>query len=76
MTIRNASARFPSSIECCERRDTKGLYKAARDGKIKNFTGINDPFECPMNSDLIIDGDELHFSIEYNLKKILNKIYE
>ena len=34
-------------LEVCESRDVKGLYKAARDGKIKQFTGISDPFEVP-----------------------------
>jgi len=46
-------------IECslaeCERRDTKGLYKKARAGLIKNFTGIDDPFEAPANSELVIN---------------------
>lgn len=42
-------------IEICEQRDTKGLYKQAREGKIKNFTGIDSPFEPPANPHLIID---------------------
>ena len=40
-------------LEECETRDCKGLYKAAREGKIKQFTGISDPFEEPLHSDLI-----------------------
>jgi sulfate adenylyltransferase len=36
-----------TSIEECERRDRKGLYKLAREGKIKEFTGISDPYEAP-----------------------------
>ena len=47
-----------ASIECCEERDTKGLYKLARDGKINNFTGINDPFESPNYCDLIINNNK------------------
>ena len=39
-----------------EERDVKGLYALAREGKIKEFTGISDPFETPNDSDLIIDG--------------------
>jgi len=42
-------------LEVCEKRDIKGLYKKARDGKIDNFTGISSAFELPQNSDLIID---------------------
>jgi len=37
-------------IEVCEERDVKGLYKSARNGTIKNFTGISDPFEIPTNA--------------------------
>lgn len=42
-------------IEVCERRDVKGLYQLARNGKIKEFTGISAPYEEPQNPDLIID---------------------
>ncbi len=42
-----------TSIEECERRDTKGLYAKARQGIIKNFTGIDDPYETPQNPELI-----------------------
>ena len=38
-----------TSLEVCERRDVKGLYKLAREGKIEKFTGISDPFEEPVN---------------------------
>jgi adenylylsulfate kinase-like enzyme len=37
-------------IEVCESRDVKGLYKKARAGEIKNFTGIDSPFEVPQNA--------------------------
>ena len=43
-----------TSLEECERRDIKGLYKKARAGQIKNFTGIDSPYENPMNPDIII----------------------
>ena len=46
-----------ASIETCEARDVKGLYKKARAGKIKNYTGIDSPYEVPENPDLIIDTD-------------------
>lgn len=42
-------------LDICEKRDIKGLYKKARDGKIDNFTGISSPFEVPHNADLTID---------------------
>ncbi|MBL4812170.1 MAG: adenylyl-sulfate kinase, partial [Rhodobacteraceae bacterium] len=44
-----------TSIEECERRDRKGLYKLAREGKIKEFTGISDPYEVPENPELRIE---------------------
>ncbi len=43
------------TIEECERRDVKGLYKLARAGKIKNYTGISAPYEEPMRPDLVLD---------------------
>lgn len=41
-------------LEICESRDPKGLYKLARAGKIKGFTGIDDPYEAPLNCELVI----------------------
>ena len=41
-------------LEICESRDIKGLYKMAREGKIKEFTGISDPYEEPVGSELVI----------------------
>jgi len=41
-------------LDVCEERDPKGLYKKARAGEIKNFTGIDDPYEAPENAELII----------------------
>jgi len=42
-------------IETCEQRDPKGLYKKARAGQLKNFTGVDDPYEAPLNPELTID---------------------
>jgi adenylylsulfate kinase len=42
-------------IEVCEQRDPKGLYKKAKSGQIKDFTGINQPYEEPMNPEITID---------------------
>ena len=47
-----------ASLETCEARDVKGLYKRARAGEIKNYTGIDSPYEVPENADLIIDTDQ------------------
>ena len=44
-----------TSVEECERRDRKGLYKLAREGKIKEFTGISDPYEAPTTAELVLD---------------------
>lgn len=43
-------------IEVCEKRDTKGLYKRARSGEIKNMTGINSKYEMPINPDFVVNG--------------------
>jgi adenylylsulfate kinase len=43
-------------IEICEARDPKGLYKKARAGQIKGFTGIDDPYEAPEKPELVLDG--------------------
>ena len=46
-------------LEVCEKRDRKGLYAMARAGKIKGFTGIDDPYEAPENAEIVIDTAEL-----------------
>ncbi|MDA1164947.1 MAG: adenylyl-sulfate kinase [Planctomycetota bacterium] len=46
-----------ASLETCEARDPKGLYKKARAGEIKGFTGIDDPYEAPENAELVLDAD-------------------
>ena len=59
-------------IEICEERDVKGLYKKARNGEIKNFTGIDSPFEEPENPNIEIRTDKL--SIEDSTTKAMNII--
>jgi adenylylsulfate kinase len=61
-----------TSLEECERRDVKGLYKKARLGEIKNMTGLTSPYEAPINPDLEIITDNL--SIEEATKNILDFI--
>ncbi len=63
-------------LEVCEQRDTKGLYKKAREGKITNFTGIDSPFDPPENADVEVDTSIFtkEESIEAILKTVLPKI--
>ena len=61
-----------ASVETCEKRDVKGLYKKAREGKIKDFTGVNSSFEAPENPALIINTSKL--SIEKSTQKVLDYI--
>ena len=48
-----------TSVEECERRDVKGLYKKARKGEIKNMTGISSPYESPLHPDIQINTEEV-----------------
>ena len=63
-----------TSLEECERRDVKGLYKKARAGEIKNMTGISAPYEAPIHPDIEIITD--HQPIEASVKSILDIIVE
>jgi adenylylsulfate kinase len=65
-----------ASVEECERRDVKGLYKKARLGEIKNMTGISAPYEPPINPDLEIKTDNLSIekSVGIILKFLKNKL--
>jgi adenylylsulfate kinase len=58
-----------ASLKTCEARDVKGLYKRARAGEIKNYTGIDSPYEAPDNPELIIDTDK------ETLDESVSKIY-
>jgi len=57
-------------LEVCEERDPKGLYKKVRKGEIKNFTGIDSPYEIPIKPTIHIKNNEL--SIEEACKEIIN----
>ena len=46
-----------ASLETCEARDPKGLYKKVRAGEIKDFTGIDSPYEAPENAELVLDAN-------------------
>ncbi len=56
-------------IEVCEKRDVKGMYKLAKEGKIKNFTGIDDPYEEPLNPEVICETHKE--TVEESVSKIL-----
>jgi sulfate adenylyltransferase len=61
-----------TSIEECERRDRKGLYKLAREGKIKEFTGISDPYEEPKTPEVRLEteGNEIDYSAQQVILKL------
>lgn len=61
-----------TSVEECEKRDVKGLYKKARAGEIENFTGISAPFEKPENPEVLINTEEE--TIEKSAQKVLDFI--
>jgi len=61
-------------LDVCEERDTKGLYKKARAGEVKDFTGISAPYEEPLNSELTIDSSKL--TVEESTRAVLNYLEE
>jgi len=61
-----------ATLEVCESRDVKGLYAQARAGKIKGFTGIDDPYEEPLNPEIICYTERE--SVEDSVKKVLSKL--
>ena len=61
-----------TSIEECERRDRKGLYKLAREGKIKEFTGISDPYEAPTAAELVVDTENV--DVDHCAHQVLLKL--
>ncbi len=61
-------------LNVCEGRDPKGLYKKARKGEIKNFTGIDDPYEAPLQPDITLDTSTL--SLQDCVQTILAKLQQ
>ena len=59
MVENNIVVYVKADVESCKKRDYKGVYKKALEGKLKNFTGISDVYEEPKNADLIIDTDKI-----------------
>ena len=61
-------------VEVCEQRDVKGLYKKARSGEIKNFTGVSDPYEEPLNPEVTCETDKE--TLEESVDKVMAKLEE
>ncbi len=67
-----AEVHVATSIEECERRDRKGLYKLAREGKIKEFTGISDPYDVPENPEIRVETENV--DVDHCAHQILLKL--
>jgi len=63
-----------ASLEVCEQRDTKGLYKKARAGEIKQFTGIDAPYEAPTNPEIVVETGKL--SVQESIAHVLEFLRE
>ena len=61
-------------IEVCRQRDVKGLYKLVDEGKIKNFTGVDDPYEEPEHPELVVETDKE--TLEESVERIITKLVE
>ena len=61
-------------LEVCERRDTKGMYRLARGGKIANFTGLGDPYEPPLHPEIVLE--TLECSAEENAERIIEYLMQ
>ncbi|MCD6512897.1 MAG: adenylyl-sulfate kinase [Thermoplasmata archaeon] len=61
-------------LDICIERDVKGMYKKAMAGEIKGFTGIDDPYEEPLNPELIIE--TVNESVEESAERVINKLKE
>ncbi|CAH0990580.1 Adenylyl-sulfate kinase [Sinobacterium norvegicum] len=61
-------------LDVAEERDPKGLYKKARAGEIKNFTGIDDPYEAPVNAEIILNSHEM--SLQQEVELLINLLRE
>lgn len=61
-------------VDVCEQRDPKGLYKKAKKGEIKEFTGVSAPYEEPLNPEIILETDRL--SVDESVKKLIEYLEE
>ena len=63
-----------ASVEVCAERDVKGLYEKAFKGEIKEFTGVSDPYEPPLNAEIVLDTE--HQTAEESAAKLLTLLEE
>ena len=63
-----------ASVEVCAERDVKGLYEKAFRGEIKEFTGVSDPYEAPLNAEVTLDTE--HETAEHSASKLLTLLEE
>lgn len=63
-----------ASLEACETRDVKGLYKRARQGEIKDFTGISSPYEAPEQAEVVVDTGKL--SLEESVDVVIQSLQD
>lgn len=61
-------------VKVCIERDVKGMYKKALAGEIQNFTGVSDPYEEPVNPEIVVDTDKE--TVEESVAKVLEKLEE
>ena len=61
-------------VEVCIKRDTRGMYKKALAGELKNFTGVSDPYEAPLNPEVVVKSDKE--TLEESVTKIIEKLEE
>jgi adenylyl-sulfate kinase len=62
------------SLDACMKRDVKGMYQKAIEGKIKEFTGISDPYEEPLNPEILVETDRE--TLEESTQKVLKRLEE
>ncbi len=62
------------SVDTAAKRDPKGLYEQARDGNIEKFTGVNHPFQEPLNPDIVVDSED--FSVEESVGHVMTRLDE
>ena len=62
------------SLDACIQRDVKGMYQKAIEGKIKEFTGISDPYEEPLNPEILVETDRE--TLEESTQKVLKRLEE
>jgi adenylylsulfate kinase len=72
MVKNNIVVYVKADIETCKKRDYKGVYEKALEGKLQNFTGVNDIYEEPQHAEIVIDTDKM--SVEEATQEIIKYI--